>query len=148
MPLVAKVVIAVVAGGAALLGGWVVLMPMVVGLAARTRRRRPAERVAALWQRARRDLADAGAPTSPSLTPVQFAREAELSTSVDHRSLRDMAQLVTVAVYAPAEVSPTDAERMARLADDVREMSRPGIPVRTRWRNRLDPRAVAARSAH
>ncbi|MFZ9483424.1 MAG: DUF4129 domain-containing transglutaminase family protein [Ilumatobacteraceae bacterium] len=148
MPLAAKVVIAVVAGGAALLGGWVVLMPMVVGLAARARRRRPAERVAALWQRARRDLADAGAPPSPSLTPVQFAREAELSTSVDHRSLRDMAQLVTVAVYAPAEVSPTDADRMARLADDVREMARPGIPVRTRWRNRLDPRSVAARSAH
>lgn len=146
MPLVAKVLIATIAGSAVALGAWILLMPFAVGLIARARRRTPAERVAALWQRARRDLADAGAPSSPALTPVQFAREAELTTGVDHRSLRDLARRVTTAVYAPGEVTHDDADRVARLADDLRAMARPGVPARTRWRNLLDPRSVVARS--
>lgn len=147
MPLVAKVIIGAIAGSLVLVGAWALLMPLLVALATRARRRSPAERVTALWERTRRDLADAGASSSPALTPAQFARDAELTTSVDHRSLRDISRMVTNAVYAPAEVTLADADRVARLADDLREMARAGTPTRTRCRNRLDPRAVAARSA-
>jgi len=147
MPLAAKVVIVVLAGGVLLAGAWMLLMPLAVSAVAATRRRAPATRVAALWRRARLDLADAGAPTSAALTPTQFAREAELTTGVDHRSLREIARLVTAATYAPGEVTPEAADRVARIAADLRAMAHPGVPLRTRWRNRLDPRAVWVRSA-
>ena len=147
MPVAAKVVLVVLGGGLVLGGTWTVLMPLVVGAVAAARRRTPAARVAALWRRARLELADAGAPTSPALTPAQFAREAEITTGVDHRSLRDLAHLVTAATYGPADVTPEAADRVARITADLRAMARPGVPVRTRWRNRLDPRAVIARSA-
>jgi hypothetical protein len=59
--------------------------------------------------------------------------------------LDELAQRVTVAVYAPSEVTEADATRCETIERDIDALCRPRTPWSTRWRELVDPRWMMRR---
>jgi transglutaminase-like putative cysteine protease len=137
---------AIVLGALVLL--WLVLVP-VAGIWLRHRRRSravtPSARTLVAWDEAADTLALVGAARVPSETNDEFARRAVAVAEVEPSLVDPLAQVATIAAFAPQGVDADDAEQAtvlsARLQTAVR--GRVGPVRRLRWV--LDPRTLRRR---
>jgi hypothetical protein len=76
---------------------------------------------------------------------LEYAAQAEGSTGVDYRTLRELAVQVTRAVYATREVDEHIATRCEMLSDEVDASCRDRVPTAVRVRALFDPRLMRRR---
>ncbi|GIU88035.1 MAG: hypothetical protein KatS3mg009_2550 [Acidimicrobiia bacterium] len=136
--------LAVVAGLAALAVTGA-LAWLVVRRRRRTRRRRaapdPRDRVIGAWEEAMEHLAAAGIERRPGATALEFAlRHAPAAgAGAAGPALMELAQLQTVARYAPGPPGADDAARAWARAEEIGAAVRRQVPRTTRWRRLLAP---------
>jgi transglutaminase-like putative cysteine protease len=136
-------VLAVLALVAAYVGG-------VLGAKSRRRKRRreapdTADAVRGAWAEALDRLHEARLPSDPSLTPLELARCAPARTAPGTAApLRALARTYTTARYADVAPGPGDAESAWAAVAQLEHALSDGLPLRERWRRRLDPSTLRA----
>ena len=140
---VALAVLALLALVAAYVGG-------VLGAKSRRRNRRrrapdTADAVRGAWAEALDRLHEARLPSDPALTPLELARRAPARTALGTAApLRALARTYTTARYADEAPGPGDAESAWAAVAQLEHALSDGLPLRERWRRRLDPSTLRA----
>ncbi len=137
----------VVAGLIAALLVWMVAAPRVMRLLAHRHDHSQRDRVISAWQRTLATLSFAGAPPVAGATPLEYADQAERSTGVDHRALRELAVHVTRAVYSPRDIDEQAATRCELLSGEIDAICRNRTPTSVRLKALVDPRLMRRRFA-
>ena len=125
---------------------YVLLAPRAVAAWTSRERRSPRDRVVGAWYRTCHALTLAGAPPIGGDTPQQYASLAGEATGVDPQMLRELADRVTIAIYAPVPVTTVEAEACERIEHDIDSLCRPRTPWATRLREAVDPRWMVRRA--
>jgi transglutaminase-like putative cysteine protease len=125
---------------------YILLAPRVVAAWARRTQRTPDQRVVTAWYRTCHSLSLAGAPPIGGATPHEYARSASVATGVDASMLRELADYVTTAIYAQADVSDLRARRCEVIARSIDSLCRTRTPWAARVRELVDPRWMLRRA--
>jgi transglutaminase-like putative cysteine protease len=136
----------VLIGGLLAIVLYVLLAPRAIAAWARRAARSPSERVVTAWYRTCHALDLAGAPPVGGSTPHHYAAVASEVIGVDVLMLRELADRVTAAIYAPAPVTEAEATRCEALQHEIDDLCRPRTPWRTRMRELFDPRWMLRRA--
>jgi transglutaminase-like putative cysteine protease len=139
-------VLAIALGALAVL--WLVAVP-IAGIWLRRRRRAravtPSARTLVAWEEAADTLALVGAARVASETNDEFARRAVTVADVEPSLVDPLAQVATIAAFAPQGVGDDDADQAVALSGELQTAvrERAGTMRRLRWV--LDPRTLRRR---
>ena len=139
----------VIAGVAAAL----VVVYVAVVLTAKSRRRarrreaEPTSAVQGAWEEALDRLRDAHVEPDPALTPLELARNApRFGATSATRPLRALARSYTIVRYGGGAASTDDADRAWAAVEELDAALDADLTRRERWRRRLDPSTLRART--
>ncbi|HVM51922.1 MAG TPA: DUF3488 and transglutaminase-like domain-containing protein [Acidimicrobiales bacterium] len=140
------VAVAVLLGGPAAWVGGLALVRALVRLRRRTAARGN-KRLDVAWDETREALARYGVQPRPSETPAEYAARASLAAALDPELLTGLADLTTVARYAPQDEAELDDETIddaLHVARGVRRQVRRKLDRRAQVRALVDPRPASA----
>ena len=130
-----------------------VVVYIAVVLAAKSRRRarrretEPTSAVQGAWEEALDRLRDAHVEPDPALTPLELARNApRYGATSATRPLRALARSYTIVRYGGGAASTDDADRAWAAFDELDTALNADLTRRERWRRRLDPSTLRART--
>ncbi len=125
-----------------LAGAWLYAMPRAVAsLRARGRSHQPVDVIANSWLRAARSLALVGLGPEIGETPIEHAARIGQAIGLEHRTLRNLAQSATAAMYGGLGDEST-ARRCLGLSEQIVRSARSRFNVGQRITEWFDPRRV------